>query len=99
MVFDLCRCLRDPGWDIVYEPGAILDHVGPHSVGQLSFYNHQLFWYRNLLRHFKKHHSWPQCCILRAGIAAGLMLRAVLALIKPSKGTRWGMFRDYARAA
>jgi|HubBroStandDraft_6_1064221.scaffolds.fasta_scaffold17634_2 GT2 family glycosyltransferase len=96
---DFCRCLRDAGWDIVYEPGAILDHVGAHSVGQLSFYNHQLFWYRNLLRYFKKHHSWLQCCLLRAGIVSGLMLRAMLSLIKPSKDTRWGMFRDYARAA
>lgn len=96
---DFCRCLRNAGWDIVYEPGAVLNHDGAHSVSQLSFYDHQLFWYRNLLRYFTKHHGWLQCYLLRAGITAGLILRATLSLILPSGGSRWQLIRDYARAA
>ncbi len=96
---DFCRCLRKAGWEIVYEPSAVFNHDGAHSVGQLSFCNHQLFWYGNLLRYFTKHHSWLQCCVLRAGITTGLTVRAILSLAVSSGGTRWEQFRGYLAAA
>jgi GT2 family glycosyltransferase len=96
---DFCRCLRTAGWEIVYEPAAVLNHVGAHSVSQLSFYHHQLFWYGNLLRYFTKHHSWLQCCVLRAGITAGLTIRAILSLLAPPRMSRWEAFRSYLQAA
>jgi hypothetical protein len=34
----------------MYEPGAVFRHEGAHSAGQLSFYDHQLIWYRNMRR-------------------------------------------------
>jgi GT2 family glycosyltransferase len=72
---DFCRRLQKEGWNLLYEPNAIFSHAGAHSVGQLSYSDRQLFWYRNLLRYFRKHHRRLQCLILRAAIALGMGIR------------------------
>lgn len=77
---DFCRRLRYGGWKIIYCPDAVFTHVGAHSVGKLPFAGRQAFWYRNLLRFFRKHHKRVEVAVLRAGITAGLLLRAILSL-------------------
>lgn len=97
---DFCYCVRKAGWKIMYEPAAVFDHGGAHSVKQISFYEHQAIWYRNLLRYFGKHHGRWQCAVLRAGIAVGLPLRALLCLVMtPPKVGRSQGIRDYLRLA
>ena len=78
---DFCRRLRDAGWKIVYCPDAIFPHTGGHSVSRLSFRDRQSYWYKNLVRYFAKHHSRAQTIILRVGITAGLLFRALLSLV------------------
>ena len=82
---DFCRCLASHGWKIIYCPEAVFIHGGGHSVNQVPFYDRQVFWYRNLLLYFAKHHRSRETTILRLGITAGLMLRALLSLagLKP----------------
>ena len=77
---DFCRRLRDRGWKIVYRPDAIFSHSGAHSVSRLAFRDRQSYWYKNLVRYFAKHHSRTQLVILRVGIMAGLLFRALLSL-------------------
>jgi N-acetylglucosaminyl-diphospho-decaprenol L-rhamnosyltransferase len=77
---DFCRRLRDRGWKIVYRPDAIFSHSGGHSVSRLPFRDRQSYWYKNLVRYFAKHHSRAQLGILRVGITAGLLFRALLSL-------------------
>jgi N-acetylglucosaminyl-diphospho-decaprenol L-rhamnosyltransferase len=77
---DFCRRLRDRGWKIVYRPDAIFSHSGAHSVSSLAFRDRQSYWYKNLVRYFAKHHSRAQLVILRVGITAGLLFRALLSL-------------------
>ncbi len=77
---DFCRRLRDRGWKIVYRPDAIFSHSGGHSVSRLAFRDRQSYWYKNLVRYFVKHHSRAQLAILRVGITAGLLFRALLSL-------------------
>ena len=77
---DFCRRLRDKGWKIVYRPDAIFSHSGGHSVSRLAFRDRQSYWYKNLVRYFAKHHSRAQLGILRVGITAGLLFRALLSL-------------------
>jgi len=78
---DFCRRLRSAGWKIVYSPAAIFSHAGGHSVSKLAFRERQSYWYKNLVRYFAKHHSRVQVSVLRAGITAGLLLRALLSLV------------------
>lgn len=97
---DFCACVRKAGWKIMYEPAAVFDHGSAHSVKQISFYDHQVIWYRNMLRYFGKHYGPAQQAILRAGIFFGLMLRALLSLVtKPPKISRADGIVGYMRAA
>jgi GT2 family glycosyltransferase len=77
---DFCRRLRLHGWKTIYYPAAVFIHSGGHSVNQLSFYDRQVFWYRNMLHYFAKHHSHRETTILRFGVILGVILRALLSL-------------------
>jgi len=96
---DFCCSVRKAGWNIVYEPSAVFSHEGAHSVRQLSFYKHKLFWYANMVRYFVKHHGRLQSWVLRAGITVGLLLRAVFSLFVPPDVGRWEAASAYARVA
>jgi GT2 family glycosyltransferase len=96
---DFCCCLLKAGWKIMYEPAAVFDHGANHSGKQLSFYKHQVFWYGNLLRYFRKHFSRFQCSILRGGITAGMLLRALLSLLMPPPVGRKEALSAYVRCA
>jgi len=78
---DFCKRLRNAGWRIRYCPEAVFVHAGGHSVKALRFGDRQAFWYKNLLLYFSKHHRRWELNTLRAGVAAGLMLRALLSLV------------------
>jgi N-acetylglucosaminyl-diphospho-decaprenol L-rhamnosyltransferase len=77
---DFCYRLRDKGWKILYSPEAVFTHAGGHSIKKLPFRDQQSFWYKNLLRYFRKHHRRWEVSALRAGIGIGLLLRAALAV-------------------
>jgi len=96
---DFCCRLLKAGWTIMYEPAAVFDHGANHSGKQLSFYKHQLFWYGNLLRYFRKHFSPSQCFVVRGGITAGLLLRALLSLFLPPPAGRREAISAYIRCA
>jgi GT2 family glycosyltransferase len=95
---DFCRRLHLCGWKIVYCPQAVLIHSGGHSVNQLSFYDRQAFWYRNMLHYFAKHHSHRETTILRFGVIIGVMLRALMSLagFQPSGVGRGEAVRAYS---
>jgi hypothetical protein len=94
---DFCRRIRQHGWDIVYEPNAVFTHQGGHSVRRLSFSEQQLFWYRNLLRYFRKYHSGAEVLTLRIAIIIGMAIRsaAVLAGVGPSCVSREEALRAF----
>jgi len=78
---DLCRRLRARNWRILYCPQAAFAHSGGHSVNQVPLLDRQIFWYRNLLRYFRKHESPAAVATLRAAIAVGMGLRSLAALV------------------
>lgn len=78
---DFCKRLRDRGDRIEYCPKARFHHSGAHSVRQLSFRDQQVFWYGNMLRYAHKHFSPREGRFLRAGIAAGMLVRSLAALL------------------
>src|SRR6266513_1683049 len=95
---DFCLRLRLHGCKIIYGPAAVFIHTGGHSVNQLSFYDRQVFWYRNLLHYFAKHHSHRETTVLRFGVIIGVILRALLSLagFQPSGVGRGEAVRAYS---
>jgi N-acetylglucosaminyl-diphospho-decaprenol L-rhamnosyltransferase len=73
---DLCRALRDAGWEVWYQPAAVATHLGggsslqrkPEREGDL---------YRSRVRYFRKHHGDAAADALKALI---LILTAVKSL-------------------
>jgi len=92
---DLCKRLLDHGSKIVYCPAARFRHSGAHSVSQLSFREKQVFWYTNMLRYARKHFSPRQVLQLRAGIAAGMLVRSFAALLGARQGPVGETLRAY----
>jgi N-acetylglucosaminyl-diphospho-decaprenol L-rhamnosyltransferase len=78
---DFCRRLRTHNWKILYCPAARFIHSGGHSVNRLRIGDRQLFWYRNLLRYWRKHESRAAVASLRAIITLGMGLRSFATLI------------------
>ena len=91
---DFCKRIREQGGRIFYSPAARFRHSGAHSVGQLSFRDKQVFWYRNLLRYARKHFAAWQTGALRLAIIAGMLMRSVAAMF----GAREVPFREALRA-
>jgi N-acetylglucosaminyl-diphospho-decaprenol L-rhamnosyltransferase len=96
---DLCLRLRAHKWKILYCPQAEFLHSGGHSVNQVPLSDRQLFWYRNLLRYFRKHESPAAVATLRACIVVGMGLRSVAALagVEPGHSGVGEALRAYAR--
>jgi N-acetylglucosaminyl-diphospho-decaprenol L-rhamnosyltransferase len=96
---DLCRRIYDAGLRIRYSPSVVFFHAGAHSVGLIPYSQRQLYWYTNLQRYFRKHHSALELGVLQLGIVVGLVLRSFLALLgtKPEGVGRLEAIRAYAR--
>lgn len=93
---DFCRRLRARGGRIVYEPRARFRHAGGHSLASLGARAQQLYWYRNLLRYFRKHHGRLAVVVLRAAILVGMLLRMLAATL--GIGPQFGGWRAGVRA-
>lgn len=52
---DLCRRIRDRGFDLYYIPEAVAIHTGGHSVPHLPLEMRLIYWYRSLIRYSAKH--------------------------------------------
>jgi N-acetylglucosaminyl-diphospho-decaprenol L-rhamnosyltransferase len=96
---DFCRRIRNAGSKIIYTPEAVFTHAGAHSVGRIPYTQRQLYWYTNLQRYFRKHHSARDLGLLRIGIIGGLVFRSLLAVlgIKPKGVGRLETIRTHAR--
>jgi GT2 family glycosyltransferase len=92
--------LSKAGLKRVYEPAAVFRHLAKHSVGRLSLYQRQLMWYSNFVRFSRKYQGPAQTAILRAGIAAGLLVRAAFSLVRaPGPIGRLGAASAYLQVA
>jgi len=96
---DFCSRLRSRHWKIIYSPDAVFAHSGGHSVSQLSIGDRQVFWYRNLLRYWRKHKTLAAVAGLRAIIAMGMGLRSFATILGlgPDNGGIGEALRAYAR--
>lgn len=72
---DLCRRLRDVGYDIRYEPSATCFHAEGASAPAASLLP---ILARSRIRYARKHHSPAEAFLMRAGIGLGAVTHAVL---------------------
>ena len=96
---DLCLRIRAQNWKIRYCPSASFLHSGGHSVNRLPISDRQIFWYRNMLRYWRKHESPAAVATLRGIIAVGMGLRSLAALFgaAPENTRRTAAMQAYAR--
>jgi N-acetylglucosaminyl-diphospho-decaprenol L-rhamnosyltransferase len=96
---DLCLRIRAQNWKIRYCPSGRFLHSGGHSVNRLPITDRQIFWYRNLLRYWRKHQTLTAVATLRGIIAVGMGLRSLAALFgaAPENTPRTAAMQAYAR--
>jgi GT2 family glycosyltransferase len=78
---DLCYTLRRAGWEVWYEPAAVVTHHGAGSARRLA--TREALLYRSRRRFFHKHH----------GAASGRLLAAEIYLVTPPKIVLHGLLR------
>ena len=87
---DLCRTLRDAGWEVWYQPAAVVTHLGggsslqrkPEREGDL---------YRSRVRYFRKHYGDAAADALKALILALTMFKSVAhGALRRASGGRHG---------
>jgi GT2 family glycosyltransferase len=77
---DYCRRLRDNGFSVQYEPGAVAAHRGAHSIRNLGWECRNIYWYGSLLRYAVKHFRPPGRVVVCLSTGAGAILRGVSGL-------------------
>ncbi len=73
------------GYKMRYSPQSVAKHSGGHSVGQLPRPTRDLHWYGSLLGYAFKHFSGGGALGVSASVAAGSILRAVLAQFREKR--------------
>lgn len=72
---DFCRRLAAAGHRVRFVPDARVEHRGGSSLSHLPRRDFLDLWYRNMRHYVAKHHGRAAELVLRAAIAAGMMLR------------------------
>ena len=70
---DLCRRLRAKGWEVLYEPAAVIHHAGGRSASQDDYLRNVRF-HDSKATYMAKHHGRPLELVFRLFIALSLML-------------------------
>ena len=84
---DLCRRFADHGWDMRYDPGAQVVHVGSVSTGMTRWTRVPDYWFDSRWRYFEKHGGRGRAVAATLARCAGGALhrmRCAIARRKPS---------------
>jgi GT2 family glycosyltransferase len=72
---DFCRRLKSDGWDIHFAPQARFVHEGGYSASALGAGNFARAYYANQVRYTRKHLGRIAAAVVRASVAAGMLMR------------------------
>jgi GT2 family glycosyltransferase len=72
---DFCRRAVDRGYHLYYEPDAVANHTGGHSIPELTVEMRQFYWYRSLLRYSVKHFRPVAFRVVCLAVVIGSILR------------------------
>jgi N-acetylglucosaminyl-diphospho-decaprenol L-rhamnosyltransferase len=79
---DFCRRIHAAGFRIRYEPRATFIHHGGIAMRTLGVGPFSRIWYRNLQIYVRKQHGAAAGLLVKTLIAAGMLLRVAISLIK-----------------
>lgn len=79
---DLCRRLRNAGWEVAFEPGAVAHHAGGHSAPRAST---RAILARSRVIYARKHAGRTHAALERLGIAVSEAMHALAALRRPAR--------------
>jgi N-acetylglucosaminyl-diphospho-decaprenol L-rhamnosyltransferase len=79
---DLSKRLLEAGYEIWYEPSAVITHVGQHTLTMYNLTAVLAMWNANMIRYARKHMP-RQAGILRVIAAFGMLLRALVRAADP----------------
>ena len=74
---DFCARLKGAGLRGRYEPEAVAEHAGSHSIRALSLEKRETYWYGSLLKYAAKHYSSLEFRAICAAVVAGSIFRAL----------------------
>jgi GT2 family glycosyltransferase len=94
---DLCRRLRDAGWEVRYHPAAVVIHHEGRSSEQAVPARHLQFA-RSRVRFFRKHHGRLSAAVVRGGLLLGYSVELVIEGAKWLVGHRRPLRRDRIHA-
>ena len=72
---DLCRRVRDAGFDVRYEPGAVAVHEGGASAPRAALLP---VLAASRVRYARKHQPWHVALLERLGVVLGALTHAVV---------------------
>jgi GT2 family glycosyltransferase len=78
---DFCKRLRDRGYRVRYEPGAIAAHRGGHSIRKILLEKRELYWYGSLLKYAFKHFNSGASRVLCLAVLMGSLLRMAMGIV------------------
>lgn len=79
---DFCRRLRAAGWRIRYVAEARPRHEGGVAMRSLGLGRFNQAWYRNMRTYVDRHHAPAGRLLFRGLLAAGMLLRAGISLLR-----------------
>jgi len=78
---DFCKRLRDHGYRVYYEPGAVAKHQGGHSIRKILLENREIYWYGSLLKYAFKHFHWGTSRVLCLAVLIGSLMRMAVGIV------------------
>jgi GT2 family glycosyltransferase len=78
---DFCKRVRDHGYRVCYEPGAVAAHRGGHSIQKILLENREFYWYGSLLKYAFKHFHSGYSRVLCLAVLVGSLLRMAMAIV------------------
>jgi N-acetylglucosaminyl-diphospho-decaprenol L-rhamnosyltransferase len=89
---DLCRRLGTAGWEVWFDPRAVVVHHEGKSSEQVAAARHAHFM-RSRVRYFRKHHGRAAATVVRLGLVVGYAFELKLEAAKWLIGRRRGLRR------
>jgi GT2 family glycosyltransferase len=78
---DFCKRVRDHGYRVYYEPGAVAVHAGGHAIRKILLENRELYWYGSLLKYGFKHFQPVSSRLLCLAVIAGSLMRMAVGIV------------------
>ena len=79
---DFCRRVHRAGWRIRYVADAPMQHEGGVAMRTMGLGSFNEAWYRNMRRYVDRHLSMPARLVFRGLLVAGMVLRALVSLVR-----------------